>query len=134
MGMGTFIIEHPDFGWQAFGGIVTSSNPTVRVSVRDSVRRRVFIAPLGALLTLDAGAFESVTFDPEVLTVVVTIVPAPDGISAAAKAPNARLVVRQTASVAGVGTLKATTSVTSDAGAMVAPFSNGVATIELSAK
>ncbi|KAJ7608673.1 hypothetical protein FB45DRAFT_762954 [Roridomyces roridus] len=133
MGMGTTIINHPDFGWQAFGGIVTSKSPSVAVQVKDPVRRRVFIAPIAALLSLDAGAFSTVTFTPGTNTVVVTITPVPDGSVNAASAPNARLVVSQTVAAGGVGVLKPTTTNTVDAGAFVVPFVNGVATITLTA-
>ncbi|KAJ7596786.1 hypothetical protein C8J56DRAFT_918349 [Mycena floridula] len=132
--MGAFIVNHPDFGWQAFGGTITSSSPTVQVQIRDPVRRRVFIASIGGLLTLDAGAFDQIVFNPSTLQVDVTILPAPSGISGAAAAPNARLVLSQTATISGVAALKPLTAVTMDAGAVVINFVNGVATISLSAK
>ncbi|KAJ3757211.1 hypothetical protein EV360DRAFT_95345 [Lentinula raphanica] len=132
MGMGTFIIDHPDFGWQAFGGTVVATSPAVQVQIKDSVRRRVFIAPLGALLSLDAGAFSTVSYNPSAKTVTVTIAPVADGTSGAASAPVGRLVISQTASVAGVGLLKPTTSLATDAGAFVIPFTNGVGTVTLS--
>ncbi|KAJ3821018.1 hypothetical protein F5880DRAFT_879514 [Lentinula raphanica] len=132
MGMGTFIIDHPDFGWQAFGGTIVATSPAVQVQIKDSVRRRVFIAPLGALLSLDAGAFSTVSYNPSAKTVTVTIAPVADGTSGAASAPIGRLVISQTASVAGVGLLKPTTSLATDAGAFVIPFTNGVGTVTLS--
>lgn len=131
MGGGTTIINHPDFGWQAFGGIVTSTTPAIQVQVRDPVRRRVFIAPIAALLTLDAGAFSTVSYTPSTQTVVVTITSAPDGATNAASAPNARLLVSQTAAVSGVGVLKPTATFPTDAGAIVMTYSGGVAQITL---
>ena len=128
--MGTYIVDHPDFGWQAFGGNVLTISPTVKVQTRDSLRRRVFITPLGAWLSLDAGAFEEVEFDPEDETVALTIVPSASGISGAAAAPKARLVV-ENASDNGLGVLKPTTSLSQDAGAWVIPFKNGVASVKL---
>ncbi|CAK5280459.1 unnamed protein product [Mycena citricolor] len=133
MGMSTTIINHPDFGWQAFGGIVTATGSTVQVSIKDPVRRRIFLAPIAALLTLDAGAFSTIAYTPATQTVVVTIAPTPDGAAAAAAAPNGRLVVSQTAAVAGAGVLKPTTTVPVDAGAFVVAFQNGVGTITLKA-
>ncbi|PIL27019.1 hypothetical protein GSI_10158 [Ganoderma sinense ZZ0214-1] len=128
--MGTYIVDHPDFGWQAFGGNVVATTPTVRVQTRDSLRRRVFVAPLGAWLSLDAGAFEEVDFDPASNKVTLTIVPSASGISGAAAAPSARLVVQNTANN-GLGVLKPTTSLSQDAGAWVIPFKNGVASVSL---
>jgi len=133
MGTGTTIINHPDFSWQAFGGIVTSTTPAVQVQIRDAVRRRVFIAPIAALLTLDAGAFSTISYTPSTQTVVVTITPTPDSATGAASAPNGRLVVSQTAIISGAGVLKPTTTFPVDAGAFVVTFQNGVGQITLKA-
>ncbi|RDX49433.1 hypothetical protein OH76DRAFT_530269 [Lentinus brumalis] len=129
--MGTYIIEHPNFGWQAFGGDVVSKSPTIKVQTLDSVRKRVFLAPLGAWLTLDAGAFSEVDFDPAKRTVHLTITPSAGGVSGAASAPEARLLVQNTASN-GLGVLKPTTNLDQDAGAWVVPFKGGVASVTLS--
>ncbi|KAI0073727.1 hypothetical protein K474DRAFT_1677710 [Panus rudis PR-1116 ss-1] len=131
LGMGTFIVNHPDFGWQAFGGDLTSTSPTVVVHPRDSLRRRVFIAPLGQLFTLDAGAFAGVEFNPTSKQVTLTITAAPEGASSAASAPNGRLVVSQTAAISGVHLVQPTTDLKVDAGAFVVPFSSGRATVVL---
>jgi hypothetical protein len=132
LGMGVFIINHPDFGWQAFGGNVVSQSATaVQVQVRDSIRRRVFVASLGALLILDAGAFSTVTYNPQAHTVAITIVPTPDGTTHAAAAPQGRLVIQQTATISGIGALKAPTSLTQDAGAFIIPFVNGQGQVTL---
>jgi hypothetical protein len=125
MGMGTFLVNHPDFGWQAFGGNVVATSPTVQVSVKDSIRRRFYLAPLGTLLTLDAGAFSTVTFNPSTRQVDVTITAAPDGASSAAAAPQGRLLVAQTAKISGFNGLKPSSSLSTDAGAFVIPFSSG---------
>jgi hypothetical protein len=131
MGTGTTLINHPDFGWQAFGGIVTATSPAIQVQIRDPVRRRVFIAPIAALLTLDAGAFSTISYTPSTQTVVVTVTPTPDGSTGAASAPNARLVISQTAVITGVPVLKPTTTFPMDAGAIVITYQNGVGQITL---
>ncbi|KAF8192016.1 hypothetical protein K438DRAFT_1970376 [Mycena galopus ATCC 62051] len=133
MGTRTTIINHPDFGWQAFGGIVTSTTPTITVEIRDAVRRRVFIAPIAALLTLDAGAFSTISYTPSTQTVVVTITPAPDSATGAASAPNARLLVSQTVALSGVSALEPTTTFPVDAGAFVLTYQSGIAQITLKA-
>jgi hypothetical protein len=135
MGMGTFIVQHPTFGWQAFGGnVVVSSSGIVTVTTRDSVRRRVFIAPFAAQLILDAGAFETVQIDPTNKLVTVTILSAPSGSTAAAKAPVGRLLVKQTATVTGVKVLTPTSALTVDSGGAfsVSFNSTGGATVMLS--
>ncbi|KAH8094626.1 hypothetical protein BXZ70DRAFT_946891 [Cristinia sonorae] len=131
LGVGTFIVQHPEFGWQAFGGDVQSTSPTVIVHPRDTLRRRVFVAPLGTLFTLDAGAFSLVAFDPAKKSVTLTITAAPEGASSAASAPVGRLVVTQTAQVAGVRLLKPSSNLQMDAGAWVVPFTQGGATVTL---
>ena len=60
----------------------------------------------------------------------LTIVPSASGISGAAAAPSARLVVENTANN-GLGVLKPTTTLSEDAGAWVVPFKNGAATVTL---
>jgi len=131
LGMGTFIINHPDFGWQAFGGNVVSTSPTVQVQVKDSIRRRVFIAPLGVLLTLDAGAFSAVAFNPSTHQVDVTITAVPDGADSAAAAPNGRLVIRQKTNISGFNGLRPSTSLSNDAGAFIIPLSSNQAHVTL---
>lgn len=132
LGMGTFIVNHPDFGWQAFGGdVVSVTADSVIVNPKDSLRKRVFIAPLATMLTLDAGAFSQVTFRPSAKTVTITIAAAPDGVPSAASAPAGRLLVAQTASVTGVHLLKPVGSLKTDAGAWVIPLTNGRGTVDL---
>ncbi|KJA28438.1 hypothetical protein HYPSUDRAFT_51246 [Hypholoma sublateritium FD-334 SS-4] len=132
MGMGTFIVNHPDFGWQAFGGNVISTSPTVQVQVRDSIRRRVYVASLGTMLALDAGAFSVVEFDPRDNSVALTVIAAADGASDAAAAPAGRLVIRQKATIPGVGVLQAPPALVQEAGAYVIPFVKGRAVVKLS--
>lgn len=129
--MGTFIINHPDFGWQAFGGNLLSTSPTVKVQTRDSVRRRVYIAPLGSMLTLDAGSFSVVEFDPQSKAVTLTVTAIPDGAVGAAPATSGRLTIQQKATLAGVGSLKTPPALEEDAGAFVIPFTNGQAQVDL---
>jgi hypothetical protein len=131
IGIGTYIINHPDFGWQAFGGNVVATSPTVQVEIRDSIRRRVYIAPLGQLLTLDAGAFSTVSYNPSAKSVDVVITAVPDGVKTAAAAPDGRLVIEQKATLPSVNILKPKSTLTSNAGAFVVPLSNGLATVTL---
>ncbi|KAH9486468.1 hypothetical protein JR316_0000533 [Psilocybe cubensis] len=131
LGMGTFIINHPDFGWQAFGGNILSTSPTVKVQIRDSIRRRVYIAPIGCMLNLDAGAFSVVEFDPLSKAVTLAVTAAPDGAVEAATATQGRLTIQQKAILPGVGILKTPPALQEDAGAFVIPFTNGQAQVNL---
>jgi len=69
----TYLVNHPDFGWQAFGGNVKLVGDWVKVEPRDSFRTRVFVAPIGQWLTLDSGTFESVEFNRRSGAVRVTL-------------------------------------------------------------
>jgi hypothetical protein len=60
---GTYVTNDAEFGWLAFGGNLSATQKTVSVQPRDSLRQRVFWAPLGVWLTLDCGRFEQVSFD-----------------------------------------------------------------------
>ena len=129
--MGTYIVEHPDFGWQAFGGNVVSTTPTVQIQCRDSIRRRVFLASLGALLTLDAGAFSSVEYNPVARSVTLFIDAAAGGSTNAADAPLGRLIITQTAAIDPVGVLKPSHNLSQTNGAWNVPFTKGSATVIL---
>jgi hypothetical protein len=125
---GTFLVNYPNFGWQAFGGFVAQANSTqVTFSPRDTLRRRVYIASLGALFTLDAGAFDTVQYTIATKSVTLSIVPAAAGM----QAPEGRLLVDQPGAVPGVGFLAPSGTYGRDAGAYVVPFTNGRADVTL---
>ena len=113
---GTYIVNHPEFGWQAFGGNVQADGGTVRVKTLDSFRKRIYIAPLGLYLTLDAGTFSSVVIEPATKTVRV-------GLDVATQyTPNARLRIEQPAKVADVGTFQPVATLRSAHGAFDVPL------------
>lgn len=131
IGMGAYIINHPDFGWQAFGGTVTANGDLVEVDVLDDSRRAVFIAPIAALLQLDSGAFEHVSYVPSTGAVTLTIV---DAVGAGSPAPQGRLRISQTVDgFGGSGVLEPTEQYDQDAEAWSIPFSGGQAIVPLSA-
>ena len=94
----TYLVDHPEFGWQSFGGNIAVRGDWVNVQPLDSFRKRVYIAPLGLWLTLDAGTFQSVAINTKSKAVRVTLSPAD------AFTPHARLRVQQPAKPAGIGT------------------------------
>jgi len=67
------------------------------VQVLDSLRKRVYIAPLGLFVTLDAGQFQRVELDTRTNDVRLTLAPA------TAATPRARLRIEQPFKPAGVG-------------------------------
>ena len=110
----TYVVSDPEFGWLAFGGNLTVMGDTVRVRPLDSGRSRVYVAPLGLWLTLDAGTFEAVEIAGR--TVRVTLAPATP------PTPSARLRVEQPVVVAGVGVVSTDVTYAVERGAYVVPL------------
>jgi hypothetical protein len=121
----TYVVNHPEFGWQAFGGNISVSGEWVNVQPLDSFRRRVYIAPLGLWLTLDAGAFEKVAINKRSNIVRVTFA------RADRYTPNARLRVQQPARVASVGTYAPQRKFVNERDAFTVPLGRSVTTVEL---
>jgi len=133
---GTYIIDHPTFGWQAFGGKVSSapSSSSVQVQTLDSVRRRVFIAPFATLFTLDAGAFTEVEFDTSKKSITLSISAMAPGVQGAAPAPEGRLVVTATSANASTPSFVPTETLKMDAGAWVIPLKGGQGSVSFTTK
>ena len=112
----TYIVNHPEFKWQAFGGNLRAAGNTIRVTPLDSFRMRLHIAPYGLWLTLDAGTFESVEIHPAMRLVRVRLA------AATRYTPAARLRVEQPARPAGVGEYHPAGQWESERGAFVIPL------------
>jgi len=119
----TYVIDDPEFGWQSFGGNVRVSGNWVFVQPLDSFRQRVYIAPLGLWLTLDAGTFEQIAIDGKLVR--ITLSPA-DGFT-----PNAGLRVQQPARVAGVGTYAPRQNFVLERDAFTIPLGRSTTTVEI---
>ena len=97
----------------------------VKVRPEDSFRMRVYVAPRGLWLTLDAGTFESV--EVNIRTHVVRV-----GLTPAAKfTAQARLRIEQPAKIAGVGAYHPRQSLANERGALVIPLKSDVTWVEL---
>lgn len=59
----TYIVHDNAFGWLAFGGNVTLKGNLVKVNLTTAAKSRIYLAPAGLWLTLDAGTFKTVSFD-----------------------------------------------------------------------
>jgi hypothetical protein len=121
----TYLVDHPEFGWIAFGGNVTTQGKVVTVAPRDSYRARVYISSLGLWLTLDSGAFDNVVVNPETGAVRV-------GLAGATETtPKAKLRIEQPAKIDGVGTYHPASAFESERGAFVIPLEKGTTWVEL---
>ena len=123
----TYVINHPEFGWQSFGGNVSVNGNWVNVQPLDSFRKRVYIAPLGLWLTLDAGTFERVAINTRSNLVRVTLSRA-DRFT-----PNARIRVQQPARLSRVGTYTPRQKFVSEREAFTIPLGPSTTTVELGA-
>jgi hypothetical protein len=112
----TYLTQDPEFGWLAFGGNVTVHKHAVTVTTLDSFRRRLYLAPVGLWLTLDAGKFAQATLDPASHRVRLRVAPA------TAATPLAYLRVEQPATIAGVGTYAPVQALPLKRGAYVIPL------------
>src|SRR5579864_842109 len=95
--LGTYVVNHPDFGWITFGGNLSVSGDEITVEPRDTSRTRIYLAPAGLWLTLDAGHFSRLVWNAKTATVRIAFSPAD------AFTPQARLRIDQPAHIAGVG-------------------------------
>ncbi|WP_400261963.1 DUF5695 domain-containing protein [Sphingobacterium sp. SG20118] len=60
---GTYIIEHPEFGWLAFSGNIQADKKTVTVTVKTASKGRVFLAKENLWMTTDAGEIETLSYN-----------------------------------------------------------------------
>ena len=124
----TYVINHPEFGWQSFGGNVSVNGHWINVQPLDSFRRRVYIASLGLWLTLDAGTFERVAINTRSNVVRITLSPADEFT------PNARLRVEQPAKLSSVGTYAPRRKFVNAHDAFTIPLGRSSISIEISHK
>ena len=117
---GSYLINHPEFGWQVFGGNILDEGTEITFKPLDSSRQRVFIAPTGVWLTLDAGQFDTVTFNPENGEVKIRFEVA-DQYS-----PVARLRIEQPSEIEGIGSYVPNRSLDTEREAFVVPLNDGV--------
>ena len=125
---GTFLTHDDAMGWICFGGNVEEHRGLVHATILDSSRDRLFLAPLGLWITLDAGHLVSVDFDPTKRTVRLHLAPA------SASVPTARMRLTQTSAKPGAGSWTPTAKTTVDAGADVIPLGGGETTVILQQK
>ncbi len=119
----TYLVNHPELGWQAFGGNLTENGTAVVVTPLDSFRNRIYVAPAGLWLTLDAGQFQTVEYTPQTGAVAVTMAPSD------AYTPSARLRVEQPAQPAGSYAVVGSYAV--ERGAHVVPLSGSPTVVNL---
>jgi hypothetical protein len=123
----TYVIKHPEFGWLAFGGNLNISGDLVRITPLDSFRSRVYVAPIGVWLTLDAGRFVSVEFNARTGAVRVGLAPANQFTSAGL------MRIEQPAQRKDIGLYHPVQSLKSERGEVVIPLGTDTTWVELDA-
>jgi len=124
----TYIVDHPEFGWVAFGGNLAAENGMVKVKPLDSFRNRIYLAPVGLWLTLDAGQFSDLEFDSHTKKLRVGLAPRSDGTA------KALLRVEQPARPDSSREYALTKALPSERGAYAVPLGSAITWIELSEK
>jgi hypothetical protein len=121
----TYLVQHPEFGWQSFGGNIRIDGDWIKLKPLDAFGRRVFVAPRGLWLELDAGTFESIEVHSRTHAVRV-------GLSAAnSYTPIARLRMDQPAKIVGVGSYRMKSEFTFERGAFTIPLQKATRWLEL---
>jgi hypothetical protein len=121
MNAATYLVRHPELGWLSFGGNVRvdADGHEVRVTPRDAFRQRIYLAPAGLYLTLDAGTFEAVELDPATGHVRAEL------SASGPFTPAALLRVEQPATLPGVGRYRPAAPLATERGAFVVPLVKG---------
>ena len=86
----TYLVKDPTFGWLGFGGTVSQATDNVTIVPKDGARTRLFVAPAGAWITLEAGKIAAASYTPTTGTIRLTLDPATPAT------PVARIVTEQT--------------------------------------
>jgi len=123
----TYIVDHPQFGWLAFGGNIKTEGDIVKVTPLDSSRTRVYVASLGLWLTLDAGNFENIEVNSKSGVVRV-------GLDAATPfTPSARLYIERPGQMKS-GAYQPVKALASERDAWIVPLGKETTWVELAPK
>ncbi len=122
---GTYVANHPDFGWICFGGNISVSGDEITVEPRDASRTTFYLAPVGLWLTLDSGQFDRVVWNRRAGKLRIALAPK-DGLTS-----QARIRVEQPAHLAGVGSFHVAGSPAEERGAYVISLSSSQTWVEL---
>ena len=121
----TYVVRHPEFGWVAFGGNIREEGQIVKVAPLDSFRMRVYLAPAGLWLTLDAGQFETVEVNSKTGAIRIGLAPATQYLHAA------RLRIDQPGKAEGAAAYHPSKALRQERGAYVVTVGSGTTWVDL---
>jgi hypothetical protein len=128
MNAATYVVDMKEFGWQAFGGNITSNRDgKVTITPRDAMRRRVYIAPFGLWLTLDSDSVSAIDISLKDRTVTAYFNEGPQG-------SVAKLRIEQPTRLVGIGTFEPSWKFPIERGAYVIPTDRSENSIKLSVR
>ncbi|WP_267394291.1 MULTISPECIES: DUF5695 domain-containing protein [unclassified Sphingomonas] len=120
----TYLVNDATFGWLGFGGNVAQAGGTISIAPRDGARSRLFIAPAGLWITLEAGKIATASYAPATGAVTLTLDPA------TATTPAARLFVEATTG----GRPYAPSTATLERGGYTVPLATAATQVTLTAR
>lgn len=121
----TYITNDKHLGWLAFGGNLKKEGDEIKVEITNGAKSKIYIAPLGLWLTLDAGTFNSVTYNA-VTKNVSLLLDKGDQYT-----PNARLHITQVTATGGAAAYKPGNNPTVQRGAYVIPLKQKTVKVDL---
>lgn len=86
----TYLVRDPQFGWLSYGGNMTEAGGTITVAPKDGARSRLFVAPAGLWITLEAGKIAAARYVPATGAVTLLL------DARAPMTPQARIFVETT--------------------------------------
>jgi len=93
----SYLLQHPEFGWLAFGGNLTKTGNIINLKLTTAAKSSVYIAPAGLWISLDAGTVDEVDYNMINGEIRLKLG------KATGYSPNAMLRLSQPAKVNGVG-------------------------------
>ncbi len=69
----SYLVNDSTFGWLGFGGTVERAADVVSIIPKDGARTRLFIAPAGVWITLEAGKIACATYVPATGAITLTL-------------------------------------------------------------
>jgi hypothetical protein len=128
MNSATYVVNHEEFGWLAFGGNVQRKGDLVKVVPLDALRQRVYIAPFGLWLTLEAGKFAEIEINRRTNSVRIRFSPK------TLNTKEARLRIEQPAKIDGIGVFRPVKTLKFEREAFSIPLNSDENWIEIKAK
>jgi hypothetical protein len=133
MRAGTYVVTTDELGTVAFGGnVLMNTDGSVEIYPRDPVRRKVYLAQYGILVTIDAGSIDTLVLDSTTRQITVSIAESISAISSMAVADYTILRVEKVVQILGVEPITmATSGLSKEKGGWNIPLGSEVVNIEL---